>query len=73
MKKDSVLKLRPDIEYVRKWIVQFEKKHGTSDSTSEILKVLKYLELVEEEYERSELYLEAFVRIAKEKETVEHE
>tara|TARA_Y100001933_G_C19010981_1_gene568824 strand:+ start:2779 stop:2940 length:162 start_codon:yes stop_codon:yes gene_type:complete len=53
--------------------VQFEKKHGTSDSTSEILKVLKYLELVEEEYERSELYLEAFVRIAKEKETVEHE
>ena len=67
MKKDSVLKLRPDIEFVRKWIVQFEKKHGESEPTTEVLNVLKYLEIVEEEYERSELYLEALTRIAHEK------
>ena len=63
MKKDSVLKLRPDIEYVRKWTRQFEAKHGECDPTTEILKILDYLQLVEDEFDRRELYLEAFMKL----------
>jgi len=63
MKKDSVLKLRPDIEYVRKWTRQFETKHGECEATTEILKILDYLELVEDEFDRRELYLEAFMKL----------
>ncbi len=63
MKKDLVLKQRPDVGYVRKWIRQFEVKHGESEPISEISKTLDYLELLEEEFERRELYLEAFMKL----------
>ncbi len=63
MKKDLVLKQRPDVGYVRKWIRQFETKHGESEPISEISKTLDYLELLEEEFERRELYLEAFMKL----------
>ncbi len=55
MKKDLVLKQRPDVGYVRKWIRQFEVKHGESEPISEISKTLDYFELLEEEFERREL------------------
>tara|TARA_Y100001934_G_C12133983_1_gene669228 strand:+ start:479 stop:649 length:171 start_codon:yes stop_codon:yes gene_type:complete len=48
---------------VRKWIRQFETKHGESEPISEISKTLDYLELLEEEFERRELYLEAFMKL----------
>ena len=63
MKKDLVLKQRPDVGYVRKWIRQFEVKHGESEPISEISKTLDNLELLEEEFERRELYLEAFMKL----------
>jgi len=59
MKKASEQKNRPDMQYVRDWVREFESRHGECDSTREIIRVIYYAENLEEEVDRRELYIEA--------------
>ena len=59
MKKASEQKNRPDIQYVRDWVREFESRHGECESTREIIRVIYYAENLEEEVDRRELYIEA--------------
>jgi|APSaa5957512493_1039668.scaffolds.fasta_scaffold89496_2 hypothetical protein len=63
MKKVSEQKNRPDMQYVRDWVREFESRHGECESTREIIRVIYYAENLEEEVDRRELYIEAFKRL----------
>ena len=63
MKKASEQKNRPDIQYVRDWVREFESRHGECESTLEIIKMINYVENLEEEFDRRELYIEALKRL----------
>jgi hypothetical protein len=63
MKKASEQKNRPDIQYVRDWVREFESRHGECESTREIINVVNYVNILEEEVDRRELYIEALKRI----------
>jgi len=63
MKKVSEQKNRPDMQYVRDWVREFECRHGECESTREIIRVIYYAENLEEEVDRRELYIEAFKRL----------
>lgn len=63
MKKVSEQKNRPDIQYVREWVREFESRHGECESTQEIIKMINYVENLEEEFDRRELYVEALKRV----------
>ena len=66
MKKVSEQKNRPDIQYVRDWVREFESRHGECESTREIIRVIYYAENLEEEVDRRELYIEALKRLLEE-------
>ena len=63
MKKASEQKNRPDIQYVRDWVREFESRYGECESTLEIIKMINYVENLEEEFDRRELYVEALKRV----------
>ena len=63
MKKASEQKNRPDIQYVRDWVHEFETRHGECEPTREIIKVVDYVKILEEEVDRRELYIEALKRV----------
>ena len=63
MKKASEQKNRPDMQYVRDWVHEFETRHGECESTREIIKVINYVENLEEEFDRRVLYVEALTRL----------
>ena len=68
MKKASEQKNRPDMQYVRDWVREFESRHGECESTREIIRVIYYAENLEEEVDRRELYIEALKRLLGEEE-----
>lgn len=63
MKKASEQKNRPDIQYVRNWVREFESRWGECESTREIINVVNYVKILEEEVDRRELYIEALKRV----------
>lgn len=63
MKKDSVQKNRPNIQFVRDWVRYYESRYGESPQMDEIVKLINYVEFLEEEFDRRELYLEAMTRL----------
>ena len=63
MKKASEQKNRPDMQYVRDWVREFESRHGECESTQEIIRVINYVENLEEEFDRRVLYVEALTRL----------
>jgi hypothetical protein len=63
MKKDSVQKNRPNIQFVRDWVKYYESRYGESPQMDEIVKLINYVEFLEEEFDRRELYLEAMTRL----------
>ena len=63
MKKASEQKNRPDMQYVRDWVREFESRHGECESTREIIRVIYYAETLEEEVDRRELYTETLKRL----------
>ena len=63
MKKDSVQKNRPNIQFVRDWVKYYESRYGESPQMDEIAKLINYVEFLEEEFDRRELYLEAMTRL----------
>ncbi len=63
MKKASEQKNRPNIQFVRDWLRYYESRYGESPQVDEINKLIEYVENLEEEFDRRELYIEAMTRL----------